>query len=52
MEEFFKVRENLYKERKDYLMRKLNRDLMIIDNKIKFITEVIEETLEIWNKGK
>jgi len=52
MEEFFKVWENLYKEWKDYMVRWLNRDLMIIDNKIRFITEVINETIEIWNKGK
>lgn len=52
MEEFFGVRENLYKERKDYLLRRLNWDLMILSNKIWFITEVIEEKVEIRNKGK
>lgn len=52
MEEFFTVREDLYVERKDYLLRKMNRDLMILNNKIRFITEVIEEKIEIRNKPK
>ena len=37
------MRENLYNERKQYLIKSKERDLLEIDNKIKFITEVIEE---------
>jgi len=52
MEEFFLMREKLYVDWKDYLCWRIKRDLLILENKIKFISEVIEETLEIWNQQK
>jgi DNA topoisomerase-2 len=52
MEEFYEIRIDLYSKRKDYLVRKLVRDLEVLDNKVRFITEVIEEKIKVNNRKK
>lgn len=49
MEEFYDVRLNAYKRRKEYLVSKIERDLEILSNKKKFILAVINEQLRIRN---
>ncbi|KAI5181369.1 DNA topoisomerase II [Nematocida sp. AWRm80] len=45
--EFYQVRKDLYTRRKDYLLQKIYKDLLILQNKVKFIKEVISDTLVI-----
>ena len=52
LDEFFDLRMNLYYKRKNYLIRKLERDLEILVNKERFITEVINEDIVVNKKKK
>ncbi|EGR31961.1 topoisomerase ii beta 180kda, putative [Ichthyophthirius multifiliis] len=52
MEDFYKLRLDLYKQRKEFLASKILRDLEILNNKKRFILSVIEEKLDIKNTKK
>lgn len=52
LEEFYVVRENMYEKRKDYLLRKLQRDLLILENKVRFIKMNIAEEINVKNRKK
>ncbi|EAR83749.1 DNA topoisomerase IV (macronuclear) [Tetrahymena thermophila SB210] len=52
MEEFYALRLKCYQKRKDYLVSKIQRDVDILQNKMKFITLVVNGTLEIRNARK
>jgi DNA gyrase/topoisomerase IV subunit B len=49
---FFNVRLLYYHKRREYLIKKLTRELNIIEYKIKFIEEIINETIYIFKKKK
>ena len=48
MEEFYGVRLAMYESRKDYLLRKLMRECIILENKVKFVQSVLEDKIK-WN---
>lgn len=48
--EFYCIRLGYYQKRKDYLINEYNFDIIILENKIKFITEIIQKKLIIHNK--
>jgi len=50
--EFFDFRLSFYVKRKEFLVDKYTNELSILDSKIKFILEVINNTLIISNKSK
>ncbi len=52
LEEFFDLRLVMYQKRKTYLMRQFNRELSIIDNKVRFILGVIDEKIIIKRQKK
>lgn len=52
MEEYFAVRIHFYEKRKDYLASKLEREIQILDNKVRFILAVINEELRLKNVKK
>ncbi|KAL4429953.1 hypothetical protein ABPG74_000319 [Tetrahymena malaccensis] len=52
MEEFYALRLKCYQKRKDYLVSKIQRDVDLLQNKMKFITLVVNGTLEIRNARK
>ena len=47
LEEFYGLRLELYRRRKEYMLRDYNRELAIIDNKVRFILSVIEGKIVI-----
>jgi len=49
---FVKVRLEWYQRRKDYLINKIRRELLIISNKARFIKDIIEGKLKINNVPK
>lgn len=51
MEDFYHVRMQAYEKRKKYLVSKLKRDVEIINNKTKFILEMVNETFKITRKN-
>ena len=52
LKEYCKIRIYYYKKRKEYLLNKLQSELLYIDAKIKFILEIIHKTLIISNRKK
>jgi DNA topoisomerase-2 len=48
MEEFYGVRMAMYDSRKAYLLRKLMRECIILENKVKFVESVLEDKIK-WN---
>ena len=51
-QEWFTYRFELYVKRKEYILTQLKKELNIIKYKVKFILEIIENTLDIRNKTK
>ncbi|KAI5147095.1 DNA topoisomerase II [Nematocida ausubeli] len=47
LKEFFIVRRDLYVRRKDFLLKKLLTETTILENKVRFIKEVVADTLKI-----
>ena len=52
MEEHFIVREDFYKQRKQFMISRLNRDCEILANKVRFILAVVNSELVINKKQK
>jgi len=50
--EFYDVRLKYYQIRKDYQIKKLEHERLILINKMKFINEILKGTLEIQNKKR
>jgi DNA topoisomerase-2 len=48
MEEFYSIRLDMYGARKDYMLRKLMRECIILENKVKFVQSVLEDKIK-WN---
>ena len=51
LKEFFNNRSDLYKLRKKYMLARIQRDLEVLENKVKFISEVNDGKL-VLNKVK
>ena len=49
MEEFFTLRLGVYQKRKEYLLKKLMRECIVLENKVKFVQSVLEEKIK-WNQ--
>jgi DNA topoisomerase II len=49
---FVDFRLNYYFKRKDYLIEKIKKELQILENRLRFIKEIIEETLIVRNVKK
>jgi len=47
LDEHYHVRYQLYIKRKEYILRDLNNKLCVLENKIRFINEVISKTINI-----
>ncbi len=52
IEQWYNVRKNIYVKRRDYLLNQLKNDLDIIQFKVKFIEEIIKDTIHIKNVKK
>ncbi|EJW02059.1 hypothetical protein EDEG_03483 [Edhazardia aedis USNM 41457] len=50
--EFYHIRLQFYSKRKEYLLKCLYEDLKKLENKVRFIKEIIEETLIIRKRKK
>jgi len=47
MEEHYRVRCSLYTKRKEYILKELKNKLCILENKIRFINEVIQKVIKV-----
>jgi len=52
IERWFNIRKEVYVKRREYLLEQLKKELDIIKFKVKFIMEIIAETIEIRNVKK
>tara|TARA_B000000532_G_C18876593_1_gene410947 strand:- start:1842 stop:5282 length:3441 start_codon:yes stop_codon:yes gene_type:complete len=52
IDEFYKVRYQLYVKRKDYLLSKLKNELCILKSKMRFITDVMNDKIQIYKRKR
>ena len=52
IDEHFDTRYNLYVKRKDYLLNILKNKITILESKIRFIYDIIDENITIYKKSK
>ena len=52
MDDYFVTRLELYQTRKNYLIDALQKDLILLSNKAKYINEVLEGTIDLRKKKK
>ena len=52
IKDFYAIRKDLYVKRKKFLLKLLQKDFDILDNKVRFILEVINNTLVIKKRKK
>ena len=52
LKDYYTIRLEYYQKRKDYLQIILQKELDIIQSKVRFITDVIKENIVIFNKKK
>ena len=50
--EWYEYRNELYVKRKEYILNHLKKELNLINYKVKFILEIINNTIDIRNKSK
>lgn len=50
--DYYELRLQFYQKRKDYLLIKLKKELDILKAKIRFITEIMNDTIVIYKKSK
>ena len=52
IDSYFPIRLDLYQKRKDYMIRQLEREVMILHNKARFIEEQCEDIIDLRRKKK
>jgi DNA topoisomerase-2 len=52
LSDFYALRSKFYIKRKDYLLNLLTQDHMKIENRVRFVTEIIKEELKVHNRKK
>ena len=52
IDDYFVTRIELYQKRKDYLIGALTQDLMLLSNKSRYITELLEGSIDLRRKKK
>ncbi len=49
---WFEIRKVIYDKRREHMLNELKKELEIISNKVRFILQIIDNTIEIRNKKK
>ena len=52
LEEFYRIRLEFYKKRKDHMLKVKNEKYEKLSNKFRFISEIIEGKMQIFKKSK
>jgi len=52
IEEFTDIRLDYFEKRKNYVLKTLKNELVVLSNKVRFITHIVDKTLVIFNKPK
>ena len=52
IDDYYQIRLEFYEDRKDYMIEALEREIMILTNKAKYIQEVLDGTIDLRKKKK
>jgi len=52
IDDYYQIRLEFYEDRKDYMIEALEREIMILTNKAKYIQEVLDGTVDLRKKKK
>ena len=52
IDEYYVTRLNIYGKRKDFMINAIQKDLLLLSNKAKYITEILEDTIDLRKKKK
>ena len=52
IDDYFVTRLKLYQTRKDFLISAIEKELILLSNKAKYITEILEDTIDLRKKKK
>ena len=52
IDKYFPIRLEYYAKRKEYIVKSLEKELLLLSNKAKYILEVLDGTIELRNKKK
>ena len=52
IDDYYSVRLGLYDKRKSYLIEELNKDLLILRNKVNYIKEILNDTIDLRKKKR
>ena len=52
IEKYYPIRLNYYAKRKEYIIKTLEKELLLLTNKAKYIVEILDGTIELRNKKK
>jgi DNA topoisomerase-2 len=52
IDDYFDVRLHLFETRKEYLIQKLEKEVVLLSNKARYIEEILNETIDLRKKNK
>ena len=52
MDEYYKVRYDMYQKRKDYQMNELSKEIQLLESKMRFINYVIDDKIKVYKCPK
>jgi DNA topoisomerase-2 len=52
IDDYYEIRFEYYEDRKEYIIDTLEKEIIILSNKVKYITEILEETIDLRKKKK
>jgi len=52
IDDYYETRLNIYHKRKDYLVNQLTKELLVLQNKVKYIREILNDTIDLRKKKK
>jgi DNA topoisomerase-2 len=52
IDDYYETRLKLYQSRKEYMIRALEKELLVLSNKSKYITEILEGTIDLRKKKR
>ena len=52
IDDYYEIRFEYYEDRKDYIINTLEKDIIILSNKVKYIKEILDETIDLRKKKK
>ena len=52
IDDYYEIRFEYYEDRKEYIINTLEKDIIILSNKVKYIKEILDETIDLRKKKK